>query len=151
MSRLNREQLQAKIRANVELDGDCWIWQKSFGSHGYGNIGTGGGRNETVHRVSHEVFNGEIPNGLIVLHSCDNRKCCNPAHLRAGTRVDNMNDALHRSPIKRKLTLEEAQEIYDSKLSQRKLAELYGVSQRLIWNIKRGAAWQHMVRKEYEK
>lgn len=146
--RLTCEQLQEKIKANVKLEGDCWIWQKSFGSHGYGNIGTGGARNETVHRVSHEVFNGEIPKGLLVLHSCDNRKCCNPAHLRVGTRVDNTKDALLRSPIKRKLTLEEAQEIYDSKLSQRKLAELYGVSQRLIGNIKRGTAWQHMVQKE---
>lgn len=91
--RLNREQLRDKITANVKLEDGCWIWQKSFGSHGYGNIGTGGGRNETVHRVSHEVFNGEIPDGLLVLHSCGNRKCCNPDHLRAGTHKDNIEDA----------------------------------------------------------
>lgn len=151
MSRLDREALQTKIKANVKLEGGCWIWQKSFGSHGYGNIGTGGGRNETAHRVSHEVFNGEIPKGLIVLHSCDNRKCCNPAHLRAGTRVDNTIDALRRSPVKRKLTLEQAQAIYDSTLPQRQLAALYGVSPRLIWSIKRGEAWQHMVQKESAK
>lgn len=39
-----------------ETESGCWEWQKSLGSHGYGNIATGGQRNETVHRVSHEVF-----------------------------------------------------------------------------------------------
>ena len=92
--RLTDEELRKKIQANVvETDSGCWEWQKSLGSHGYGNIATGGQRNETVHRVSHEVFIGPIPKGLLVLHSCNNRKCCNPAHLRAGTTRDNIEDA----------------------------------------------------------
>lgn len=146
MSRLTREQLQDKIKANVVPDENgCWIWQKSFGNHGYGNIATGGYRNETVHRVSHEVFNGEIPKGALVLHSCDNRKCCNPEHLRSGTHKDNVIDMVRRSDIKRKLTVEEALDIKNSPLSQRKLAAMYGVSQKLVYNIKRGLSWQHVT------
>lgn len=151
MSRLTRDELKAKILNHVTIEGDCWIWQKSFGSHGYGNISTGGGRNETVHRVSHEVFNGSISKGLLILHSCDNRKCCNPAHLRAGTRVENTKDALERSPIKRKLTAAEAFYIKESNLSQRKLAKMFGVSQRLVYSIKRGEAWVHTLQKESER
>lgn len=95
--RLTAEQLRDKVKANVVQSPEgCWIWQKSFASHGYGNIATGGGRNETVHRVSYEVFNGEIPKGLLVRHSCDNRKCCNPAHLSVGTHKDNLQDAVDR-------------------------------------------------------
>ena len=44
--RLSRDSLIEKIKANVKVDSNgCWIWQKSVGSHGYGNIATGGGRN----------------------------------------------------------------------------------------------------------
>ncbi|QGH73687.1 hypothetical protein [Klebsiella phage 175003] len=140
MSRLNPEALREKITSNVKLEGDCWIWQKSFGSHGYGNIGTGGGRNETVHRVSHEVFNGEIPKGLLVLHSCDNRKCCNPEHLRAGTSRENRADAVARSGIT-KITQSDADAIRSDTRSQRVIAKDYGISQKVVYNIKRGAAW----------
>ena len=161
MPRLSREALQKKILDNVIPDENgCWIWQKSFGSHGYGNIATGGHRNETVHRVSHEVFIGEIPKGQLVLHSCDNRKCCNPEHLRSGTYKDNSSDAISRGRnklppvmigsdhVNAKLTEEEVLEIYMSTLSQRKLAALFGVSQKLIHCIKRGKAWQHVTQHE---
>lgn len=92
--RLTIEALQAKIKSNIRPDSDgCWIWQKSFGSHGYGNIGTGGNRVEAAHRVALEVFKGQIPNGLLALHECGNRKCCNPEHLYAGTREQNVADS----------------------------------------------------------
>ena len=92
--RLSDEALRKKIESNVKVsEGGCWEWQKSCGSHGYGNIATGGQRNETAHRVSYEVFVGPIPEGLLVLHSCNNRKCCNPQHLRVGDTRDNIKDA----------------------------------------------------------
>lgn len=92
--RLSKEDLKRKIVDNSTVSqGGCWEWQLSCGSHGYGNISTGGSRNETVHRVSHEVFNGEVPKGKLVLHSCNNRRCCNPEHLRVGTTEENIQDA----------------------------------------------------------
>ena len=79
--RLSREALICKIKSNVVVDTNgCWIWQKSSGSHGYGQIATGGHRIETAHRVSCEVFHGES-DAQDVIHSCDVKLCCNPSHL----------------------------------------------------------------------
>lgn len=67
---------------------DCWPWQQSCGSHGYGQTWDG----STVllaHRVVWTLTRGPIPNGMTVNHECRNRTCCNPAHLRLMTNVAN--------------------------------------------------------------
>jgi hypothetical protein len=144
LTRLSTGDLQRKIRENVTVtESGCWEWNKSFGSHGYGNIGTGGKRNETVHRVSLEVFKG-LPDGLLALHSCDNRKCCNPDHLRAGTYSENRMDAALRGP-KRVLTAEQAREIFLSDETHRALAERFGCSGATVFHIKRRRTWAHIT------
>ena len=50
------------------------------------------GRPLRAHRMAYEVAKGDIPEGMHILHSCDNPKCCNPAHLRPGTHQENMDD-----------------------------------------------------------
>lgn len=70
---------------------DCWEWFKSKFSNGYGSMRLDG-RRAMPHRVIYELTYGSIPNKLCVLHSCDNRTCCNPDHLWLGTQADNMHD-----------------------------------------------------------
>lgn len=72
-------------------DTECIEWSKGTDRYGYGLVKYNG-KMRLVHRVAYEVYHGVCPDGLHVLHSCDNPKCYNPAHLSLGTHLDNMRD-----------------------------------------------------------
>ena len=80
-------------RVDVGTPGECWPWLLSTGSHGYGQVGwwNKDRRNVMVlaHRLAYVIGKGEIPGEMTVDHVCRNRICCNPAHLRLLTNVDN--------------------------------------------------------------
>lgn len=87
MTYLNDElRMHACTRA---LPWGCWHWTKSQDSNGYGHLRVGS-RLEKAHRHAYTVWVGPIPDGLQVLHDCDNPRCCNPAHLHLGTLQQNM-------------------------------------------------------------
>jgi len=89
---VTKKELEAKIFAAVVVtDTGCWEWQRARSSTGYGAIAVDR-KTRGVHRVSYEVFIGPIPDGLCVMHRCDNPPCCNPAHLMVGTKGDNNAD-----------------------------------------------------------
>lgn len=70
---------------------DCWHWRGAQNKFGYGRM-TYEGRLQVAHRLAYRTFVGEIPDGLYVLHKCDNPACINPEHLWLGTYSDNMRD-----------------------------------------------------------
>lgn len=73
----------------------CWVWMGALQGKGYANTDTF--RNtKRGHRVTYELRNGPIPNGLMVLHRCDVRCCVNPDHLFVGTARDNILDAISK-------------------------------------------------------
>jgi len=138
----------------VKKSDTCWNWLASP-ERTYGAVFFNG-RKQQAHRVSYQLFRGEIPDGLNVCHKCDNPKCVNPEHLFLGTQQDNIDDMMrkgrHRSfniPFgsnsgRSKLTEEQALEIIGSDLSMSELAKQYGMSRSGIRYIKARIGWKHL-------
>ncbi|WP_424324861.1 HNH endonuclease [Gordonia sp. (in: high G+C Gram-positive bacteria)] len=101
-------------------------------------------------RAAFQAWVGEIPDGALVRHKCDNPPCINPAHLELGTKADNANDAVLRLRVangerkikSHKLSDEQVLEVREryarGGVSQRDLAGDFGVSQQLVSHLVRG-------------
>ena len=128
----------------------CVEWPLAKDDDGYGGVRRGGGY-VRAHRFFYELFCGPIPEGMQVLHTCDNRACFNPRHLRLGTHAENMADmaakgrsvAGERSP-NAKLTKEAVRAIRASSKTIRELAAEYGCGKSVIHAVKQGKAWRHI-------
>lgn len=136
-------------RVSVSSCDDCWLWAGSCNRDGYGTATIG--HIHGAHRVAYTLTYGEIPPGLYVCHSCDNRACVNPNHLWLGTCRDNMRDMVlkgrssHGSRNGRaKVTAEQVKEMRSRRLRgdlQRDIALDYGISRWQVGKILNGKRW----------
>jgi hypothetical protein len=74
----------------------CWTWMGAADRDGYGRFHVPRGETDTAHRVAWRLTFGPIPDGLQVLHKCDNPPCVRPDHLYVGTNEDNVRDKVER-------------------------------------------------------
>lgn len=84
-----------RFNLSVDKTDTCWNFNKKLTTDGYGRIRVridSKAKSIRIHRLAWELYNGPIPQGLDVLHRCDNRKCARPDHLFLGTDIDNMRD-----------------------------------------------------------
>jgi len=84
-------QLEHSFLKYVNKTDYCWEWTGAINGRGYGNYSINC-KAKSAHRVAYALWRGEIPAGMYVMHTCDNRKCVNPSHLVVGTAKDNMDD-----------------------------------------------------------
>jgi len=145
-----KERLLYNIYEN--LDNGCWEYCGYIGSSGYGKI-SDKGKNLLTHRVSYELHIGKIPDGLFVLHKCDNRICLNPDHLWAGTLKENTADMHNKKRNKNpqaenshlsKFTNEQVIDIFNDPGKTLHIAKRYGVCKCTITDIRKGRTWKSL-------
>lgn len=99
LTAIERQRFDAKWEP--EPNSGCWLWTAGvLVCGGYGAF-RAGGKLVRAHRVSYELNVGPIPDGALMLHSCDNPVCINPRHLRPGTYSENLQDCISRGRANR--------------------------------------------------
>lgn len=135
--------------SKVHKTRDCWLWLASTSSDGYGKIGRPGGKAlVAAHRASWELAYGPIPEGLCVLHHCDNPVCVRPGHLFLGSRADNNRDMKRKGRTRGFRVLSwpqvcEARALAASGMPQAQLAKRFGICQHGISLLVRGATYRY--------
>lgn len=131
--------------------GECWQWTGCRDGKGYGFF-TMKSQYVAAHRFSYFMANGPFPLGLVVLHSCDNPVCCNPAHLSIGTPKDNTHDAMRKGRLMNgstnpfaKLNAAAVRFIRENPNTPMiQLATHFNVSHAAISGVRRNVSWKHV-------
>ena len=139
---------------------ECWPWKGARLRQGYGHImlTRSPDRRLRAHRVAWELHYGPIPDGLVVMHTCDNPPCVNPAHLRIGTIGDNNRDRSNKGRGREnrqsgtdnpnaKLQESDVREIIAALRegeTQMAIASRFGVKQPQVSRIARRVQWAHL-------
>lgn len=127
----------------------CWLWNAGKDKDGYGKVKRNG-RSIRAHRMMYESHRGPIPDGKLVLHSCDTPACVNPDHLSIGDHQENHSqrgmrgrtakgEASGRSKYSDALIEQIRAERIKEGTSTLKLSRKYGVSVTHVKRIVKGA------------
>lgn len=149
--------LIARMEMYVDKRGpdECWPWKRAP-RNGYGAI-RHEGRVLGAHRVVYVMACGEPPEGTIVTHQCDNRLCCNPSHLRAGTPRENNREACERnrrtfaggvlsySAVLNDEIVAEIWRLKKTGLGHVRIARQLSLNKWTVKTVTRGVSWRHLI------
>ena len=113
-----KEYVMSKITIN---NNGCWEYQGTKNAKGYGMV-EHMGRGHRVHRLMWQLTHGDIPADKQINHKCDNRICCNPEHLYAGTQIENVHDRQVRG--RWRPNNQRGEDIGTSKLNEQQVIEI---------------------------
>jgi len=128
------ENIAQYAEERIDRSGDCWLWTGSLNTNGYGIVWfrpNGVKTGYLAHRLVWELINGPIPEGLKVLHRCDNPPCVRIEHLSLGTQSDNIADRHAKGRTARGETHCRAK-LLDQDVSDIRALSARGVSRRAI-------------------
>lgn len=132
----------------IDKSKGCWKWTGGTNKDGYGLFSI---NNKTyrAHRIAYYLYYGQ-PKGII-MHLCDNPKCCNPKHLSDATQFENLTDMVNKGRQAKgkdinhaKLIDKQVKQIRKMSGSQRKIAKQFGIAQTTISRIKNRKIWTHI-------
>jgi len=140
--------------SQVQKTDDCWLWVGEFNRGGYG-VYRALGRAIRAHRYVLEHILGNDISDKVVMHICDNTRCCNPAHLVVGTHADNVKDKVTKgrqatgerngqSKLTEQSVLEIRKKYSTKEFTYKKLGAEYGVCEDTIKKAVKGIYWGHV-------
>jgi len=131
-------------RVDKSNESGCWLWTGATDNFGYGHF-FADGKYHGTHRYAYQRTRGPIPEGMFVMHMCDNPPCVNPAHLRLGTPRENTADMIAKGRKRigertRKFSDADVLAIRRSGATDKELSERFGISETHVNRIRRGQA-----------
>jgi len=150
---------------------ECWNWKAGKDKIGYGRFFLNG-KQQYAHRVSYFLSKGPIPNGMVVMHQCNNPSCTNPSHLKVGLQLENIryreksgrgnqpkgiNHYLKKNPSlstrgskhgMSKLNDDDVlmiRKLYSEGLKSEEISKMTNVSARTIRRITSRKGWSHLL------
>lgn len=146
-------------KVTYEPNTGCWLWLGACQSGGYGFMAIDATRknrkSSAAHRISYILFKGDIPNEIVVCHTCDVCSCVNPDHLFLGTNADNSKDmvlkgrqAKGESQGASKLKSDYVLKIMDmcnNGVSKIEISRIFNVTKENIYSICSGETWGHLT------
>lgn len=141
----------ARFEDKIAKTDDCWLWTAAANNLGYGQLRVAG-KALYAHRISYEIYTGEIATGLVLRHTCDNPRCVNPQHLLLGTKRQNTRDAVERERFgaqrkvgRAKITWKMVDEIKKmlapKTMTKAQIARHFNIHAKSVYHIEVGNQW----------